>query len=231
MEFTCCDIPEYQAREKELLFGLAEQEAYKQGIKLEVTKKSSLSELMDFLHDNCGLTEDFIAEYSSEYMSGAPFYEQSIKDAEFLTKLSNLAEKFFDLVWQRYQETGNNEFVAVNTAKDGTIECATINMSLQQHNGPDLSKPVTPATLSVDIGGFNTARRLNIACYPKFDENGNLQIKDWGSTITFTGGTKMSVKVRNGYFYVVKNGQEIACFNCFSRLVEYLQVIDYMEAH
>lgn len=41
----------------------------------------------------------------------------------------------------------------------------------------------------------------------------------------------MSVKVRNGYFYVVKNGQEIACFNCFSRLAEYLQVIDYMEAH
>lgn len=179
MEFTCCDMPEYQAKELELLFGLAEQEAYKQGIKLEVTKESSLSELMDFLHDNCGLTEDYIAEYSSEYMSDAPFYEQSIKDVEFLTKLSNLAEEFFKLVWQKYQETGSNEFVAVNTAKDGTIEYATINMSLQQHNGTDLNKPVMPATLSADIGGFDTARRLNITCYPKLDENGNLQIKGW----------------------------------------------------
>ena len=39
----------------------------------------------------------------------------------------------------------------------------------------------------------------------------------------------MSVKVKNGYFHVIKNGKEVACFRSFSQLTVYLQVIDYME--
>lgn len=41
----------------------------------------------------------------------------------------------------------------------------------------------------------------------------------------------MSVKVRNGYFHVIKNGKEVACFKSFSQLAVYLQIMDYMEAH
>ena len=41
----------------------------------------------------------------------------------------------------------------------------------------------------------------------------------------------MSVKVKNGYFYVIKNDKEVACFRSFSQLAMYLQTIDYMEAH
>ena len=41
----------------------------------------------------------------------------------------------------------------------------------------------------------------------------------------------MSVEVRNGYFHVIKNGKEVACFKSFSQLAAYLQVMDYMGAH
>lgn len=41
----------------------------------------------------------------------------------------------------------------------------------------------------------------------------------------------MSIKVRNGYFHVIKNGKEVACFKSFSQLAMYLQVMDYMETH
>ena len=55
-----------------------------------------------------------------------------------------------------------------------------------------------------------------------------LKIGKWNNILW---GTKMSVKVRNGYFHVIKNGKEVACFKSFSQLAVYLQVMDYMGAH
>lgn len=104
---------------------------------------------------------------------------QKVKDVEFLNKAHNIAEEFCKLLWQRYKDTHSNEFIAIDTSGNGTIEMANICVSFQQHGKPDVNEPLEPATLNISIGTFSSRKRLAAIVYPKLDENGNLQIEDW----------------------------------------------------
>lgn len=103
----------------------------------------------------------------------------SKKDKEFFNKACNIAEEFFKLLWQRYKDTGSNEFISKNISGDGTIETAYISLSFQQYDKSDINEPLEPATLSIDIGSFTSRKRLSASVFPELDENGNLQIKGW----------------------------------------------------
>ena len=105
--------------------------------------------------------------------------EQTVNGTEFLNKAYNIAEEFCKLLWQRYKDTCSNEFIAIDTSGNGTIEMANICVSFQQHGKPDVNEPLEPATLSISIGTFGSRKRLTAIVYPKLDENGNLQIEDW----------------------------------------------------
>ena len=105
--------------------------------------------------------------------------EQTVNGTEFLNKAYNIAEEFCKLLWQRYKDTYSNEFIAIDTSGNGTIEMANICVSFQQHGKPDVNEPLEPATLSISIGTFGSRKRLTAIVYPKLDENGNLQIEDW----------------------------------------------------
>ena len=103
----------------------------------------------------------------------------SKKDKEFLNKACNIAEEFFKLLWQRYKDTGSNEFISINHSGSGTIETAYMSLSFQQCDKSDINESLEPATLSIDIGSFDSRKRLSASVYPELDENGNLQIKGW----------------------------------------------------
>lgn len=109
----------------------------------------------------------------------AVIQEQADKDAEFLNKACETAEEFFKLIWQRYKDTGSSEFISINSSGNGTIETANICISFQQHNKPDISEPLEPATLNISIGSSTSSKRLTATVYPKLDKDGNLQIEGW----------------------------------------------------
>lgn len=104
----------------------------------------------------------------------------SKKDKEFLNKAHNIAEEFFKLLWQRYKDTGSNEFIAENCSGNGTIEPAAIFLSFQHYGDTSKNAPLEPATLSIDIGSHDSHKRLYASVNPKLDENGNLQFEGWG---------------------------------------------------
>lgn len=105
--------------------------------------------------------------------------EQAVNDTEFLNKARNIAEEFCKLLWQRYKDTHSSEFIAIDSSGNGTIELADIIVSFQQHGKPDVNEPLEPAVLSIDIGSFDSRKRLVATVYPKLDENGNLLIEGW----------------------------------------------------
>lgn len=105
--------------------------------------------------------------------------EQVDNDTEFLDKAYNIAEEFFKLLWQRYKDTGSSEFITINSFGNGTIEAANICVSFQQYNKPDISEPLEPATLSINIGSCTSSKRLTAFAYPNIDKDGNLHIKGW----------------------------------------------------
>lgn len=172
------DMPEYQTCKRANLLALAAKEAVIQGCSLGVNENSSYTELMNFCSEKLHLSDDCIIDF---LVANTPLsvQEHADKDAEFLNKACATAEEFFKLLWQRYKDTGSSDFIAINSFGNGTIEAASICISFQQYNKPDISEPLEPATLDISIGSSTSSKRLTATAYPKLDENGNLQIKGW----------------------------------------------------